>query len=163
MSYRKDDVTFHAENWRGGHTAVNVKVRFPYEWEPLFVEAAKDADEEPDRVLRWYAELEEAGDIPEWAFESACEQGFEQAQTDAEDIFGKGVKVWTEGRSGGWLVVDFDEDDVAGWDAVALAKWRKFERLARDLADYVPNEMAMVLVLNTYQVWKEDEDRRILA
>jgi hypothetical protein len=62
--------------------------------------------------LSWYEQLEEEGDIPDWTFEAACEAQYEQAQQDVEDIFGAGVKMWTEGRSGGWLVVDFDEDDV---------------------------------------------------
>jgi hypothetical protein len=44
VRYTKEDVTFHSENWSGdGHTAVNVKVRFPYSWEPLMEQAAKDA------------------------------------------------------------------------------------------------------------------------
>lgn len=44
------------------------------------------------------------------------------------------VQVYAAGRSGGWLVVS-GLPDVEAWDAIDLARWRRFERLIRDLAD----------------------------
>ena len=113
-TYSKDNVQFHSD--RGPRVpAVNVKCyNFPdaYRIAPHF-----EADPES-------AEVEKA---LEYAFEMRRDAFWEDAQNDAEEIFGSRVKVYSQGRSSGWLVVsglkDFDD-----WDAIDLSKWRKFER-----------------------------------
>lgn len=45
-------------------------------------------------------------------------------------------KVWAEGRSGGWLVVE-GLPDVAAWPGATFQKWRKFARLIRDEMTYL--------------------------
>lgn len=44
------------------------------------------------------------------------------------------VQVYSDGRSGGWLVVH-GLPDVETWDAIALGQWAKFNKLIRGLAD----------------------------
>lgn len=63
----------------------------------------------------------------EYAWTSHCEQFWEQAQETAEFHLGKGVTIYSEGRSSGWLVVD-GLPDLESWDAIQLTKWAKFER-----------------------------------
>ena len=112
--YSKEDVQFHSD--RGPRApAVNVKCyNFPdaYKIAPYF-----EADPES-------AEVEKA---LEYSFESFRESFWEDAQNDAKEIFGAHVKVYSQGRSGGWLVVS-ELKDFEDWDAIDLAKWRKFER-----------------------------------
>ena len=44
------------------------------------------------------------------------------------------VKVYSDGRSGGWLVVH-GLPDVESWDAIDLGRWAKFEKMIRGLVD----------------------------
>lgn len=110
--YTKESVEFHSEHYRPAHPAVNVKVH-------KFVSSSKIAEH-----FKCSEELAEKA--LEFCFESACQQFWEDAPEHAESIFGKHVEVHSEGRSGGWLIVEglksFDE-----WNAIDLAKWRKFE------------------------------------
>ena len=70
----------------------------------------------------------------QYAFESAQECFWEGAEELAREIFGAHVKVYSAGRSGGWLVVD-NLEPVASWDAIAVGKWARFARLiAQDIA-----------------------------
>jgi hypothetical protein len=112
---KKDDVEFHGD-WRSKQRpAVNVKVycRTP----------------STDDVIDRWPECDEktAEKALEYAYEMAVENFWEQAGESAKEIFGKHVKVFSEGRSGGWLVVD-GLDDVKEWDAIALGKWAKLEK-----------------------------------
>jgi len=153
MSYSKKDVSFHADGYGAGQPAVNVKVgecryRIPLDRLALDPVAGPlsevayhellDQDTIADGVL--------VGDA---AWEAACEQAWEALQTEAEAVFGPRVKVYQEGRSGGWAVVDglplFDS-----WDALDLARWRRFERYAREQADAVPLGMAQWAYDNVY-------------
>lgn len=65
-----------------------------------------------------------------YAFESSAEMFWEDAQENAAHIFGPRAKVWSAGRSGGWLVVE-GLPPVESWDAVQLGKWARF---AKDVA-----------------------------
>jgi hypothetical protein len=63
-----------------------------------------------------------------FAFESQQQQFWEQAEELARDIFGSHVKVYSSGRSSGWLIVR-NLPDLESWDAVEVGKWSKFARL----------------------------------
>lgn len=89
------------------------------------------------------------------AFYWACESGWEDLEEIARDIFGNNryvdrqgatkyrINVYSEGRSGGWAIVDGIDEDVALWDAIALNRWAKFATAARRIADGVPQTMTL--------------------
>ena len=113
--YRKDDVSFHSDGFRPGHPAVNVKVR-------RFAEGL-DCD---DLVKLHGCSKDQAEKALEWAFNMAQREFWECVQDWAEECLGDHVKAYSEGRSSGWVVV-YHLPDFETWDAVQLAKWRRFE------------------------------------
>jgi len=118
--FTKADVEMHADGFgRAGHPAVNVKVyRFP------------SVDEIVDRFGCSEATAVKAGN---YAFEMEQEVFWEDAKELAREVFGN-VKVYSEGRSGGWLVVH-GLPDVGSWDAITVSAWGRFERqLKADIA-----------------------------
>jgi len=64
----------------------------------------------------------------QFAFESAQQRFWEDVQDVARTIFGKHVKVYSEGRSGGWLIVDGINEDVESWDAIAVSRWGRLAK-----------------------------------
>jgi hypothetical protein len=150
MTYAKDDVQFHSDHGWSSRPAVNVKTE-PWKWEDGIADAMGYEDFD-GRFPDWYREAAEADGFLDryWAF--ACEAGWEQLQTEAEHYFGSGVSVYAEGRSGGWAVVD-GLPDVESWDAVALAKWRGFEKSARIIAAGIPADMAILAAMNGFESW----------
>jgi hypothetical protein len=155
--YTRDDV-----ETQGQHPAVNVKVYGSFEdaW-PEFVK-----DEGPDEgfTLEWIREniSDERLDAIFW---DTCGNEFEYltmwATSDDDAIFpatkyGR-VTMGQEGRSGGWAVV-YGLPDIEEWDAVLLARWRKFERVAKDIAASVPLNMLSSLYINEWE-WQRDELR----
>lgn len=100
------------------------------EWGPI-VEHYTD----PEFTLDWCERVLSDSELDR-AFWQACEDNWDQLQTDAEEIWGLHVKVYSEGRSGGWAVVQ-GLPDVETWDAVMVAKWARFCKWARQVADNV--------------------------
>lgn len=150
-TYTKDDVRTH---YGSDRPAVNVKVYDSIQdgWRKF----EESEEHDPDFTLEW-VEARLAGDRNDSLFWIACEAQFEQAVTDAEEILGvRAEQVELDGRSGGWLVVT-GLPDIEEWDAIQLAKWRKFERFARDLADYVMAEVVSLLYINDFE-WQKAED-----
>jgi len=112
--YRKADIdTWAAFNHRRV-PAVNVKVyHYPTTGK---VEGAFNCSESA------------ASQALQFAFESAQQRFWEDVQDVARDIFGKHVKVYAEGRSGGWLIVDGINEDVESWDAIAVSRWGRLTK-----------------------------------
>lgn len=112
-------------------------------------------------------------------WDEALREGWEQLQedTNAEDVFGRTVEVFSEGRQGGWAYVDwprsqrqagtrgnlFTKDDVSTWDAVAVARWGKFVRYCRETCQDQHHRYLWRLFHDIYLPWREDEDRRLAA
>jgi hypothetical protein len=90
---------------------------------------------------------EDAGNELFWR---ACESEWEMLQQDADEIFGAGVKVEAGGRSGGWACVTGLED-IESWDAVMLAKWRRFAKYAEAYAKGIPEQMVYSLACNEWE------------
>lgn len=113
--FRKSDIEFHSEGYgRRNRPAVNVKVyHFQTDW--------KVAD-------TFHCSEEIAQQALNFSFESAQSRFWEDAQDRAEEIWGRGVKVYSEGRSGGWLIVDGIGEDVESWDAIAVSQWGRLVR-----------------------------------
>jgi len=118
QGYGRDDVETHSEHYGKVRPAVNVKVhRFP----------------SSDKIMeRFGCEEKEAEKAGQFAFDSACTIFWEDVQDFADDVFGKGsVKVYSEGRSGGWLVVD-GLSSIEDWTIQDLNKWKSFEARIKD-------------------------------
>ncbi len=130
---RKSDVETHREYNRESRPAINVKVYDPFPWAKLAAHFGVDRDSR---------ELETA---VQYCFESAQEQFWESAQDSLDFAFcgddangntrKSGFTVYSEGRCGGWLVVD-GMPDIETWDAIMLGKWAKFCRLIRSDIEY---------------------------
>ena len=77
----------------------------------------------------------------QYAFESAQSHFWEDIPETAQDIFGA-VRVYAAGRSSGWLIVR-GLYDVESWDAVDLAKWRKFSRQVTQEVEYLCSDIVV--------------------
>ncbi len=132
--------------------AVNVKV-YRSLWDVKF-----PLEDAPEGITReWIESLGE--DRLDELFWDTCSFEWEMIAQDAAEIFGPHVKVEQDGRSGGWAVVT-GLDDIADWDAVALAKWRRFEKYARAIAHGVPEQMVYSLACNE---WETEQNERAEA
>lgn len=163
---KKDEVEHHSDGYRPSHPALNIKVGNLWrDVERAADEVCKDnGDEEPARFKEWLHDVVWDHDEPfNSAWESARESVWEMIETDAADIFPQSVKVYSEGRSGGWLVVH-GLPDVEKWDAVLVAKWSKFARFVADYLKGFGYDVCWQLHANAYESWKdEDNARRSLA
>lgn len=120
--YNKSDVETHSAGYYAPYyPAVNVKVhRFP------------QADDIADH---FHCSEETAQKAAEYAWETAQTCFWENVQGTAEDVFGKGVKAYSAGRSSGWVIID-GLTEIESWDAIDLAKWRKFEKIIKAEVKY---------------------------
>lgn len=136
--------------------AVNVKVRRgfeslkPEDWESIRSNVrdyeAGLASETVERFGREYCERfesEQSTAFYEVWYSEACSQGFEQAEEIAQALFGPDVKVYSAGRSGGWLIVeglpnveDWDTED--GYPIGSLADLRRTSVEGASFADGTP-------------------------
>ena len=158
-TYTKDDVQTH---YGSDRPAVNVKVYGSIR--DLKVWDAFRRDEGPDDgfTLEWIEENVSDEQV-ESTFWHCCEFEFEYLEGWAtgsdeggDPLFpDDSVSLEIDGRSGGWIVVH-GLPDIEEWDAVRLARWRKFERIARDIADGIPVQMLSSLYINEYE-WAKDE------
>ena len=116
MAYSKRDCETHRLGYGSTSApAINVKVRdfAPGLRESLIGEDGFPGEAMVDRAL-------------EFAWETAQECFWEDAQELARETFGK-VRVYSEGRSGGWLVV-LDIGHPSEWNAVMIQRWGAFQR-----------------------------------
>ena len=120
--YSKADIETHSGGmYRKARPALNVKV-YHYPTTGKVEDAFKCSEATASKAL-------------EYAFESAQQRFWEDAQEMARDTFGQHVKVYSEGRSGGWLVVEGINEDVGSWDAIAVIKWGRLAKWAtREIA-----------------------------
>lgn len=133
--------------------AVNVKV-----YDDLSGGFRKFLRDEPDVSPRFTEEWVRGtfdDDYLSDVFWHVCAGEFEYAQGLAAEVLGvQESDVEQDGRMGGWLVVT-GLPSIEEWDAIQLAKWRKFERMARSQADWI-----MVLVVESLYLneWENRED-----
>jgi hypothetical protein len=160
MIRSKADVEFHSEHGRG-RPAVNVKVDSDINRVALPLELGQVREQgesefktiltEPEFTHDWIrANVDE--ETLYAIDEDVRRQGWEQAQQVAEEVFGSDVKVYSQGRSGGWAVVDGIDDDVEGWDAIQLAKWRTFSHRLGEIADDIPRMLVESIYSNEFQL-----------
>jgi hypothetical protein len=151
-TYPRDDVETH-----DGYPAVNVKVYGDLSdgFKAYAKYAPADGGDYPAEFDEDWVRANVSDKYLDELFWDVCSFEFEMVEQDAEEILGD-VKVSREGRSGGWAVVT-GLPNLEDWDAVQLAKWRKFERYAKLVASDVPYQMVMNVYLNEYQ-WRIDEE-----
>lgn len=127
--YTKDDVERHSAGYYAPYyPAVNVKAyHLPSTWK--CAEHFNQSEEWAEKAL-------------ESAFNSACTSFWEDVQNIAVETFGRGVKVYSAGRSGGWVIVK-GLTDIADWDAVDLAKWRHFENTLKQSVRFFTSDEIM--------------------
>ncbi len=168
MAFRKDDITYHHTSWYGGGRvpAINVKVH-------NF--GGRDA---VDKLMAEYG-------VTEAQAERALEIVFEAHQRDfwdylapeaVEEIinpaFNGNFDAYSEGRSGGWLVVDGKRHDgritrhfdgVESWDAIKVSAWGRFVKRIEAEVAYLTSydEIVATIDANEYLVRLADRAARI--
>jgi len=147
---KKQDIDISYHSGTRGLPMVNVKVG------ACSLHPSPQETEFPDtRFPEWLDVVQaESPATIDAAWEAACTLGFEQAEALAHDMFGRNVKVWSAGRSGGWLVVE-GLPPVETWDALATSKWASFARRVRAIADDIPYLMRDYLYFNPFAAWLE--------
>lgn len=120
---KKADVQFHTEGYgRKVYPAVNVKYygRYPHE---KVQEYFKCSPETAEKALGF-------------VWESSVEQFWNEAHSYIPELLGGNVQVYSEGRSGGWLIVQ-GLPDFESWDAVQLGKWAKVVKFCEQEIAYL--------------------------
>jgi hypothetical protein len=154
--YTRDDVQTH-----GSLPAVNVKVyKTLHDAWSTFVREEKP---DPRFTLDWIEEHVSETELDS-AFWMTCEHESEYLRdwatsTDKDDSLfpDDRLRLWHEGRSSGWIVVS-GLPEIEEWDAVRLARWRRFERIARNIADGIPHAMLNALYFNEFEAWADEQD-----
>lgn len=158
MAYTKGDVQHHSEGFgRQAYPAVNVKVHhFPglddvrehFGCSERTAEKALEYAFESQQEAFWQFGLaQEAADeilAPPWARRDAT-------YPPTEPLY----KVYSEGRPGGWLIVP-NLPPLDGWDAVQLAKWRRFENTIKAEVEYLCSQGAVFELIQMNE-WALDE------
>lgn len=144
--FSKSDIEFH-----GGHVAINAKAYHFAGSLDIYKLSEKYGCSE-----------EKAQEAMNWAWESQCEVFWEDAQEMGiilGNIFGA-VKIYSEGRSGGWLVPSMkyghafmaDREDVEHWDAIKVSTWGRYVRAIKQLMDWLcsEDEVAELIDMNDW-------------
>lgn len=164
MIRTKADIEYHG---RDNTPAVNVKVYKSMRSVPLPLDLGSVSSDgktfepittDPRFTHDWVEEHIPEDDYN--LFQFACESGWEWLEMCAQDIW-QGCKVYSEGRSGGWAIVsggDFNPN-VDEWDAIEFGKWRKFARIARDIADDIPRSMLDLAYANDFEQWLDAQEQ----
>lgn len=140
--YTRDDVETHRVGYGGRSVpAINVK-SYSFPRASQVQEEFKCSEEVAERAL-------------EFAFQSAQEQFWQDIQDTVRYVLGEEtVRVFSEGRSGGWLVVE-GLPDVSEWNAIRLEKWRKLEKIIKAEIQYLESWEQVRDAIESNQ-WAED-------
>lgn len=157
--YSREDVEVHRDNFGPARPAVNVKV-YGSVWDVF--RRLPDVDIDDARFTAEWLEENVTDEALDARFWDTCANEWEMVEQDAREIFGAGVKVWQEGRSGGWAVVD-GLPELESWDAVQLAKWRKFERYAKSIAADIPYQLLSSIYSNEFAWWLDEREDASIA
>ena len=142
---RKSDIETYCEHGRCV-PAINVKL-----WRGKGTYPEMDSDDIAEHFGCSPKTAEQAGEF--W-YESACEQFWEQMPECASEIFPR-CKVYSAGRSGGWLTVH-NLPEVESWDAIMIGKWSKLCKIARAEIAYFCSREYMLSMIEA-SGWAEDE------
>jgi hypothetical protein len=180
MAYGRNDnavyetVDMHSEMGRDPHPAVNIKLLMSYNdlnvrmdaLLPLDLGGVANADGSNFREIRtderftleWIDEHLTDEEKSNW-WEAACSDNFAQGVQLAEETWPhRKIEVYTEGRSGGWLVVHGLEDPE-DWPQQDIDTWAKFKEQVRALVDDVPRAYLWLINANVFEPWTEELDK----
>lgn len=97
----------------------------------------------------------------ECAFENSCSSFWECVQDTAEHYLSKrfgNVKVYSEGRSGGWLVVE-GASDIESWNALDVSAWGNFARAINSDVQYRTSKEYVLEDIEANEYYKPLSDR----
>ena len=144
---KKDDVEFHNEGnlYSKQWPAINVKQR---SWT------------DPDMVMaRFGCDAPTAERAIEYAYDMAREGFWEQIQDTAREILHDNeIKVYSTGRSGGWLIV-CNWKDFEYWNAIDLGRWAKLCKLVAAEIKYICGDDQIMEAIEANR-WAEEGSER---
>jgi hypothetical protein len=161
-TYSKDDVEFHSLGFSSNQQpAVNVKIYKTLNDVELPINLGGSHPVGKPEEFQWhYTDPEFTVDWVEdnlteeqiqGTWDLMCESGWEYLQQIAEEIWPDiKVKVYAEGRSGGWAVVE-GLPDFEYWNAIELGRWRRFEKIAKAVAADVPHQVMVSIYINEFE------------
>lgn len=158
-SYSRADVRLRSEH---GELFPVVNVKVYGDVRDSFEAFTRAEDPDVRFTLEWIAEHVSDDELGE-VFWHACQSEYEYLErwttgADGDPMFpDHAVTLEQCGRSGGWIIVR-GLPDLEDWDAVLLARWRRFERIARDIAADVPFQMLEILYLNDFERWSDEQE-----
>jgi hypothetical protein len=144
---RKEDVETHNEGnvYSPQQPAINVKQRH---W--------INTDKIIERFKCSEATAERAADF---AYEMARETFWDQVKETVKEVLkDDSLRVFSAGRSGGWLIV-LGLKDLEYWDAIDLARWAKLCRLIKQDIEYSCSDESIMDTIEANR-WAEDGAER---
>lgn len=169
MRFTKDNITFHSDHGRS-HPAYNIKVEtyLPTVLRRVATDPALTEFRDPDFLAwideRWEAEDEVINDTWSWA----CEGTYDDCKGELLDLFSVRERdIWQEGRSGGWMVVDWNLNTdnwgrhcTAHWDAIAVSRYWRGYRIVQDYKSGFVYNWLWQLFYNVYE--RELDEARLV-
>lgn len=152
--FRKSDIQFHSDMYRAAQPAINIKVRDdPRKLTPYLAIGC-----DYRFTWDWIDEHVSDDDQSEWWWD-ACNNLAGQLVEDAQENLFPGEKFYTEGRSGGWLVMHgYTRSDVEGWDAIMVSRWGQLVKFAGYYVADVGRMMLELIYINVFLPWKDKQD-----
>jgi hypothetical protein len=144
---KKDDVETHNEGnlYSPQRPAINVKQRYWINTDKI-VEKFKCSESIAEKAA-------------EYAYDMAREGFWDQIQDTVREILhDNDLKVYSAGRSGGWLIV-VGLKDIEYWDAVDLGRWAKLCRIVREDIKYICADEQILENIEANR-WAEDGSER---
>lgn len=151
---KKSDIRYHRLGY-GSHgvPAVNVKV-YASPTDAIAAQVARDNGDTSGAFTPAWINANLSDDQQNAWWGSALENGWEYLteSVNAENVFGRKVAIYSEGRSSGWAYVEgIDCEHVDAWDAIALARWAKFDRFCRETVADIPYQYLSAVYLNVFE------------
>jgi hypothetical protein len=138
---KKTDIAVHSDGYGyATHPAVNVKVH-------NLACTAKDV------MAKFDCSEEQAHEALAFAYDSERRCFWAYWSETGNAYFREKVEVYSEGRSGSWLVVH-GLPPVEEWDAVMVSRWAKFENDVLADVEYRMSKQVMLEGIEANQWWK---------
>jgi len=157
---KRSDVEMRHEHGRS-YPAVNIKVYGNWRSVPLPLELGsgdgKTCTTAPEFNRDWVER--QHPDTLEACWQSACESAVESLSGEASECLGRPVEVEQVGRSGGWLQVR-GLPPLAGWDAVALARWAKWAGWCNAARSAIPADFLLNVYHNLFLTEAAEVERK---
>lgn len=146
--------------------ALSVKVRNFRMTAETVATVAEEFEPDPGFTLEWAERYEhERAEEFAYVYGAVCEDLFEFGEERAREAFqplGYDVKVWSSGRSSGWIVLD-GLPDVEDWSPELRAAWEQFAKECEETLADIPYRVVWSLRANVWETEKEAERVEALA